>query len=66
MHRKNRRPLNAMEISEEVSHLIALLHLLSMAFFIAVYLLNQYTFQLETVCEDEGLGHCEGVDLNRY
>jgi len=37
MHRKNRRPLNAMEISEE----------------------------LETVCEDEGLGHCEGVDLNR-
>ena len=46
MHRKNRRPLNAMEISERVRHKMALLHFLSMSVIlficdIAVYMLYE-------------------------
>ena len=44
MHRKNMRPLNAMEISERVRHKMALLHFLSVSVIlficdIAVYML---------------------------
>ena len=69
MHRKNMRPLNAMEISERVRHKMALLHFLSVSVIllicdIAVICYIDMLFQLQTYCEDNG--NCEGVDLNRY
>ena len=69
MHRKNRRPLNAMEISERVRHKMALLHFYQcLSYFLSAILLFicyiDMLFQLQTFCEDNG--NCEGVDLNRY
>ena len=42
MHRKNRRPLNAMEISERVRHKMALLHFLSMSVILLICDISVY------------------------